>query len=223
MELKLSSCGTLTASQVKSIFDEVQRIRLARARKLIAQSHEQQRTEAMETPFHKFFALKILPRIDTDTVLFNLSQNVPQANKLDMIKLPTRPLLIRYHDDIPTNIYPRGWYGWLQAAVFILFSLCGYWATHIWPASLGLQKHFTTAIEASKFGNDVFLRSTYTSIHSVDWLLTHLVIAFLPGVAAWDQGHEMLQRYLLASVFTVLAVWSVEACRKRNALALISL
>ncbi|KAL1983805.1 hypothetical protein VTN96DRAFT_9891 [Rasamsonia emersonii] len=51
MELKLSSCGTLTASQVKSIFDEVQRIRLARARKLIAQSHEQQRTEAMETPF----------------------------------------------------------------------------------------------------------------------------------------------------------------------------
>jgi hypothetical protein len=88
-----SPSASLSDAQISSIFDEVQNTRYARVQKLVVDSHEHQRVEALDTPFHKFLALKMLPLTDTDNVLFNVSRNVPQGKMLDMFKLPVYPRL----------------------------------------------------------------------------------------------------------------------------------
>jgi hypothetical protein len=218
------SIASLNDAQISSIFDEVQNTRYGRVQKLIADSHEHQRIDALDTPFHKFLALKILPRTDTENVLFNLSRNVPQGKKLDMVDIPARPRLIPYDDELQSEPNSRGWRGWLIAAVFVALSVIGYWGMHMRTAELGLSDYLRSTTANLKFAdNGASLRNKYTSIAAIDNALAFVVSFFMPGTAKWDQGLWILQLYFLGSFFAIVAVWSVEACRKRNALTLISL
>jgi len=120
-----SPSASLSDAEISSIFDEVQNTRYTTVQKLIVYSQKHQRVEALDTPFHKFLALKMLPLTDTDNVLFNLSRNVPQGKMLDMVKLTVRPRLIPYNDELESEIYSRGWRGWFLAAIFIALSSIG--------------------------------------------------------------------------------------------------
>lgn len=78
-----SSSGTLSTPEITSIFELLQLLREERTNTLMKDSAEQQRTEAMESPFYKFVALTLLPMTDSADVLFSFSCNLLSAEKLD--------------------------------------------------------------------------------------------------------------------------------------------
>ena len=104
----------------------------------------------MDTPFHKFLALKVLPLTDTDNVLFNLSRTVPQGKMLDMVKLPVCSHLIPYYDELESEPHSRGWCGLFIAAIFVALSLIGYWDTQARAAGRGLSDHLSSTAKNSK-------------------------------------------------------------------------
>lgn len=88
--------------------------------------------------------------------------------------------------------------------------------------SMGLSKPLEEVVNTLVFpGSDVRLRTVYTGISTIDYGLRFLVAAFLPGAAGWDKNSQIQQIYFLLSFFPIIALWSVEAGRTRNAGSLI--
>ena len=63
----------------------------------------------------------------------------------------------------------------------------------------------------------------YTGNEVIDRSLAMVLTMFRPGITGSNATNSMLQRYFLFSLFPIFTILSVEACRKRNALKLISL
>lgn len=223
--LKKSSSPTLTTSQIDSIFADVQRIREPRAKKLVDDSHAQQRLEALETPWQKVTALYLLPALDTDDVMFNVSRNVPFGEKLDMVPLPPRAKWIPYYDELSSKPKPRGIYGWLLIAVYIAISVLSYYGMWIRSESYGLGSYLEEIVKNKEFAeaSNYPLKTFYTGISAVDGVLTFLSAVFTPGVARFYKSYWVLQIYFLGSLVQPIAIWAIESCRKRHALTPVSL
>lgn len=213
----------LSADQLHRVFEEVQEIRFERVKGVVADAHTQQRVEALESPMEKLTALHLLPMADTEAVLLNASKNIPAGQRLEMVKNPLRHRLIPFHDDLLRKPTPRGYKGWLAAFCFLSLSAVGYYGMHIWPASVGFDVKMRDALVEGIYFPGHQLKTRYTGVAAVDQLLTPLSFFFMPGVSGLDPSHRVLQIYFLMSLFPLIAVWSVEACRKRNAMTLLSL
>ncbi|RYP28085.1 hypothetical protein DL766_006078 [Monosporascus sp. MC13-8B] len=61
------------------------------------------------------------------------------------------------------------------------------------------------------------LRTRYTGVAGLDAALAGLVAAFIAGPAGFDAGVRAQQMHFLISFFAVVAVWAVEASRRRSA------
>lgn len=118
----------------------------------------------------------------------------------------------------------RGWLGYLTALFFLSLSLLAVKEMRLGTASFAVQDPMEAAVHSLTFPDrKQRLRDSYTGIVGLDFGLRYLVSAFLPGVAGWDKGFQIQQIYFLISVFTIISIWSVEAGRKRNSIALTSL
>jgi hypothetical protein len=108
-------------------------------------------------------------------------------------------------------------------SLFALISVLGAWFMRVEPAMMGIPKDFDKYITAATLPNAVPLKTTYTGIEAVDKTLAFFVAAFIFGSAGWDRGIQLQQIYFLVAILPVLAIWNVEAFRKRNKGSILSL
>jgi hypothetical protein len=104
-------------------------------------------------------------------------------------------------------------------AVYSVLSAIGVYFLRIDSASSIVPDAMQAVKEAGHwrgFGHDVPVRSHYTGIWWLDFGLTFLVVAFMPGAGALDTGFWIQQLYFLVSFFAVISIWTVEACRDGN-------
>ncbi|KAF2804993.1 FAD-binding domain-containing protein [Mytilinidion resinicola] len=223
--LKKSTSTGLSTKDVDEIFTKVQDVREKRADTLMEASHEQQRVEGMETPLRKFQALYLLQVAGPEDVMFNFSSNIPFAEKLDMVELPPKPKLIPFKDELASAPKSRGIHGWILMAVYATCGLLAHYGMWIRSAEYGLADQFASIITTGVFPDDPTfpLKRTYTGIGAIDNYLTFLSAAYMPGLAGWDKSFATLQMYFLGMLIQPIAVWTIESCRKRNALTLLSI
>ncbi|KAK2808447.1 hypothetical protein FQN50_004655 [Emmonsiellopsis sp. PD_5] len=205
------SSGTLTASQVSSVFKNVRDSRHDRIKRLVKTSHDLQRLVGLENPFLKFIALHVLPRASTDYVFYEMSRYCPQAESLEGLKHAVQPLLVPYHSDLLSTPYNRGWRGRVLAAVFLGFSFVGYWALHIWAMRIGASHLF-----------DKIHIVPYTGVPSIDGFLSLFPPQYAAGNRSLPESHSALQFYFLISFFPMIAIYTVESVRKRNTINLLT-
>jgi hypothetical protein len=107
--------------------ERTQQNREARAKKLVEDAKDQQRLEAMETPWNRILALYLLPRAPTSDVMYNMSRNIPSGQKLDMVKVASHPKWIPYDDELYVTPKRRGIFAWLQVAVYLSIAVLAYY------------------------------------------------------------------------------------------------
>ncbi|ESZ95337.1 hypothetical protein SBOR_4271 [Sclerotinia borealis F-4128] len=182
-----------TTLEITNLFQDLQELRESRAITLKDASHEQQRTEAMEDPLHKFIALTLLPMTDTEDVMFNFSGNQPYAEKLDMVELPPRPKLIPYKDELAKSPSLRGPLGWLQMLFYIGLAVSAYYGMWVRSKNEGLAVQFATVLRSPRLA------------------------------AENDNSLGPLSVYFYGMLIQPMSVWLIEACRKRNDMNLVAI
>ncbi|KAJ7163920.1 hypothetical protein C8R43DRAFT_989174 [Mycena crocata] len=110
----------------------------------------------------------------------------------------------------------------LYILLFASMSALSAWFLRIEPALQEVPTDFLPLMESGRFPNGATQRTTYTGISSVDEMLRMLVTAFIAGPARWDHGVTLQQLHFLLNFFSVICIWTVEACRARNKGRLIS-
>ncbi|TVY36536.1 FAD-dependent monooxygenase [Lachnellula subtilissima] len=214
-----------TLEQIEHAFATTQATRQARATTLKEHSHEQQRTELLDTPFHEFAAFHLLPMTNIEDVTFNFSRHMPLAEKLDSPKLSSVPRLVPYKDELLSTPAPRGSKKWYLIGFYLLVAGLVHYGMWIWSAHYGLGDHLGTIVTTGKFSYDpsFSLKRNYTGIKSLDNYLVFLAAAYMPGLKGWDQNFGTLQMYFLGMLVQPITVWSVEAYRTRNVLTPLTL
>lgn len=218
--------GSLSTPQLSEIFEGVQNLRDARTRHLCKASHDQQLVEAMDSGLHKFIALTILPMTDSEDVMFNFSGNLPAAEKLDMVELPPRARLIPFKDELAADPKPRGVVGYVQMAIYIAIGLVGYYGMWTRTAKYGLNEQLESVLDTGAFHmfeGSPALKQSYTGIGGIDSFLSILSAFFTPGIAGFDKALGNLYLYFLGGLVSPIAVYLIEACRKRNDMNLLAL
>ncbi|KAK5207798.1 hypothetical protein LTR72_007405 [Exophiala xenobiotica] len=211
--------------QIETAFAATQELRQARTTILKEHSHEQQRTELLDTPFHKFAAFYLLPMTDVEDVTFNFSRNMPLAERLSSPKLPPVPRLVPYKDELLSIPAPRGMKKWYFIGFYLLVAGLVHYGMWIRSASYGLGDQLGTVVETGNFSFDPSfpLKRKYIGIAPIDDYLVFLAAAYMPALNNWDQHFGILHMYFLGMLVQPIAIWSVEAYRKRNALTPVSL
>jgi hypothetical protein len=225
-DVLIKSRGTKpTLAEIETAFATTQSVRQARTTILKEHSHEQQRTELLDTPFHELVAFYLLPNTDVEDVTFNFSRNMPLAEKLNSPKLAPTPRLVPYKDELLSTPTPRGLKKWYFIAFYLLIAALVHYGMWVYSAHWWLGEHMGGVLETGKFSYDSKfpLKRKYTGIAPVDNYLVFLAVAYMPGLNNWSPTFGALQMYFLGMLVQPIAVWSIEAYRKRNALTPVAL
>ncbi|KAI1826521.1 hypothetical protein F4861DRAFT_87543 [Xylaria intraflava] len=113
-------------------------------------------------------------------------------------------------------------YNGIFLLIFIAASAYSAWAMRIDTAINGIPVNFVEQVEARTYPDGTPMRTHYTGIEAIDSALLFLVASFIAGPLSWDKGVRMQQQHFLVQFFAVVAVWNVEACRKRHARRIVS-
>jgi hypothetical protein len=188
-------------------------------------SHNQQRTELLDTPLHELLALHLLPRTDDEDITFNFSRNIPLAEKLDSHDLRPVPKLVPYKDELLSVPSPRGMAKWYFMAFYLAIAGLVHYGMWVWSAHYELGKHIGEAVTTGSYSYDpsFTLKRTYIGIKAIDEYLVFLAAVFMPGLKNWDPHFSTLQMYFLGMLVQPIAVWTVEAFRRRNTLTPLSM
>ncbi|KAF8151870.1 hypothetical protein K438DRAFT_1623671 [Mycena galopus ATCC 62051] len=106
--------------------------------------------------------------------------------------------------------------------IFATLSFSGLWFMRIEPALNDVPIRFQAVVETARLEDGTPLKTRYTGIPVVDSVLLWLVAAFSAGALGLDDGVRLQQIHFLVSFFSVVCIFNVEACRKRNARSAIS-
>jgi hypothetical protein len=119
----------------------------------------------------------------------------------------------------------RGAFGWFIAATLLGFSLVALCAIRLSANSYNIGDDFEKIAASRRFlDRDMAMVDVFTGIKPVDdFIRAPLVAAFMAGPAGWNKGYQAQMFYFLISFWSVLCVWTVEACRQRNKGTIISL
>ncbi|KAH6871228.1 FAD-binding domain-containing protein [Thelonectria olida] len=223
--LASSKAPKLTLEQIQHVFATTQEIRQARATTLKEHSHEQQRTELLDTPLHELAAFYLLPLTDKEDVTFNFSRNMPLAEKLNSPKLTPVPRLVPYKDELLSSPARRDMKKWYFIAFYLLVAGLVHYGMWMRSAHYDLGHHLETTLKTGTFSYDSAfpLKRKYIGIKPIDDYLVFLAAAYMPGLNNWDPNFGMIQMYFLGMLVQPITVWSIEAYRKRNMLTPISL
>ncbi|KAJ0416307.1 hypothetical protein BJY00DRAFT_304207 [Aspergillus carlsbadensis] len=214
-----------TLGEIENIFAATQETREARATTVKQHSHAQQRFESRDTFLYELAVLHLLPRADVEDITFNFSRNIPMAEKLDSPTLKPVPRLVPYKDELLTPPKPRGAKNWYFMGLYLAIGAVVYYGMWIQSAHFGIESHLGAALTTGKFEFDdnFTLKRSYTGIAALDQYLVMLTAIFVPGLKSWDPNYWMLQLYFLGMLVQPVAVWTVEAFRKRNTLTPLTL
>jgi hypothetical protein len=124
-----------------------------------------------------------------------------------------------------TTIKSRGATGVIFASIFFALTSFAFYAIRLSHVSMKVGELMEIAINSpfiKEYGN-LELRKHYTGIGGLDFGLSFLVTAFLPGVLDIDRGSKLQQAHFLVSFFPIIAILCVEAGRARNKWSLLYL
>ncbi|RYP77468.1 hypothetical protein DL769_003422 [Monosporascus sp. CRB-8-3] len=104
------------------------------------------------------------------------------------------------------------------ALTFWAIAAASLWLMRVEPALNGVPAGFTERLERGVLEDGTTpLRTRYTGVAGIDAALAGLAAAFVAGPAGFDAGVRAQQMHFLISFFAVVAVWAVEASRRRSA------
>jgi hypothetical protein len=150
---------------------------------------------------------------------------MPLAEKLNSPKLSPVPRLVPYKDELLSSPTPRGMKKWYFIAFYLLIGGLVHYGMWIRSAHYGLGDHLGAVLKTGEFSYDPSfpLKRKYIGIKPIDDYLVFLAAAYMPSLNNWDPNFGILQMYFLGMLVQPIAVWSIEAYRKRNALTPVSL
>ncbi|KAB2573273.1 FAD binding domain containing protein [Lasiodiplodia theobromae] len=205
-----------TDAAITAAFQRAQDARHARVSALVEAGHKQQAFMAFETPLHEFIARQVVPRSPPEGSLAMFAQSATGAARLPMLPMPRRPRFEPYDDELPAQplgaaVQAVSWK--VGAAVF---------AGLLAVAKMGMRIDFDLA-PTETFLNGAELRKRYTGIGPVDGMLALLSACFGDSVYGEDPSHPAQFAYLLALLFPVLIIWTVEGYRAANRMNILGL
>lgn len=150
---------------------------------------------------------------------------MPLAEKLAGRDLSPVPHLVPYKDELLSTPRPRGAKKWYFIGFYLFVAALVHYGMWIRSAHYGLGDHLETILTTGRFSSDpgFVLKRSYFGIKALDDYLAFLAAIFMTGVNNWDQSFGMLQLYFLGMLVQPIAIWAVEAYRKRNALTPLAL
>ncbi|KAF4967046.1 hypothetical protein FSARC_5337 [Fusarium sarcochroum] len=208
--LAQSSSGSLSNSQVESVFADVQSQRKPRLALNHRYSHSRARTEALDTPLKKLMALYLLSRVNEQTVTLNYCAQHPGGERLDMIAVRPHSNLVPYKDELLTEPESRGYLQWLLTSVYL---------------ALGFIAFYTRQDSAGVFTQGRLFNDTLSTLRPEDNLVqpsgnysagTGFPIA--SEITSWIAGLGPLQLYSLGHLIQPMAIMIIEGYRGRNKL-----
>jgi len=119
----------------------------------------------------------------------------------------------------------RGSHGVVFGTIFIALSLWAVREMRLGPVTQEVGRLMLPAVDSGhvKEYTNLELRTHYTGVSGIDYGIRFLVVAFLPGALGIDKGIMLQQAYFLASFFSLISIYCVEAGRSGNAGRIISL
>lgn len=177
------------------------------------------------TPLRKLKALYLLPLADREEVMYNFSGHIPSSEKLDMLPVSSAPRLIPYKDELLSTPRSRGHWNWVYVGAYVAISVLTYYGMWVQSASWDMEDNLVSIVTTGVFQDhpEFTLKMTYTGFSAIDNYLAFLSAIFSPGLRGWDKRYKGVQIHLLSMLITPLAVWTIEAFRKRNSMTLIAL
>ena len=214
-----------TVAEIEQVFAKTQEKRQARTTTLKEHSHEQQRTELLDTPLHHLIAFYLLPNTDVEDVTFNFSRNMPLAEKLDNPKISPTPRLVPYKDELLADPKPRGNLKWIFIGFYLFIAWLVRYGMWVRSGEYGMGDQLTSILSTGEFPWDPTfqLKRTYFGIKPIDDYLVFLAAIYMPGLNNWNESLRMIKMYFLGMLIQPIAVWTVEAYRKRNMMTPVSL
>ncbi|KFY88226.1 hypothetical protein V500_06467 [Pseudogymnoascus sp. VKM F-4518 (FW-2643)] len=214
-----------TLNRIEHAFATTQKNLQARLTILKNHAHEQQRTELLDTPLHNIAASYLLPRTSTENIIDRISLNIPLAEKLDNPKLGHKSLLVPYKDELLRAPKAPSMSKWYFVAAYLLISSLCYYGMWVQPGYYGLWDHKGTILSTGEFPyNSGFpLKRTYIGNEFIDNIFIYLSAVFMSGLKDWDPCFRFTNLYFLGIIIQPIAVWTVEAFRKRNQLTVLSI
>ncbi|KAI0406516.1 hypothetical protein F4802DRAFT_101952 [Xylaria palmicola] len=113
-------------------------------------------------------------------------------------------------------------YNALFVALFAVSSALAAWLMRIETGIKGIPVGFVEQVEARVYPDGMPMRTRYTGVEAIDQGVLFLVAAFVAGPLGWDKGVRLQQLHFLVQFFAVIAVWNVEACRRRHSWKVVS-
>ncbi|RYO92262.1 hypothetical protein DL762_001711 [Monosporascus cannonballus] len=90
------------------------------------------------------------------------------------------------------------------------------WLMRLEPTSEGALAAYSAEVDARVLPGGTPLETRHTWIWAVDWMLTFMVAAFLPGTAGPDGGMRLRQSYLLLQLGSMVGLLAIKASRVKN-------
>jgi hypothetical protein len=207
-----------TLEQIQHSFATIQKSRQARLSALRDNTHEQLRTELLKAPLRSITAPFLSPEFFAENVTYKLSCDIPLAEKLDDPKLSSKPLLIPYKDELLQTPKTPGLQKWYFAGTYLLISGLCYYGMWVQPGSYGLWDHLDNILATGEFpyNSNFPLKRTYVGNERVDNIFVYLSAVFMSSLKDWDPAFRFMNLYFLGILIQPIAVWTVEAYRKRN-------
>jgi hypothetical protein len=134
--------------------------------------------------------------------MYNMSCNIPSGQKLDMVKVVSRPKWIPYDDELYIAPRRRGIFAWLHVAVYLSIAALVYYRMWTRTESYSVYNYLNRIISIGSYSlaTTALLQTVYVSISSVDKTLTLLNRIFVPGIGRFYKSYWMLQIYFLGSL-----------------------
>ncbi|GKT69016.1 FAD/NAD(P)-binding domain-containing protein [Colletotrichum tofieldiae] len=218
-----SSQDLINNDQIESVFQSVQKLRHPRTSKLVKESHDRQRLEAMETPLLKILALYYVPLLGIESVAESWTKTYAPAVSLNMLAVPSRPRAVPYHDELLHKPTRRGLIVVPIYITFILLSLLGFHRLFTLGTENGLWELLSKVLLSGLLPDyGLQLENSFTGLHSVDSKLRPLVALFLPPLLdPWHNATKLQSICFLSSIFPLMGIFVIEGYRTRNSWTLL--
>jgi hypothetical protein len=115
---------------------------------------------------------------------------------------------------------------WVFTVIYIVFAAIATYYIHFSRAPKVTNFYIEQVLKGGDWqfpGQETILRRRYTGNKYIDIAASFFVAVFTHGAAGWTKGIKLQQAYFLLQFTPVIATWSVESARKRNAWSLIAL
>lgn len=205
-----SGKGGPTDADIHAAFVEVQASRSKRAQYLVDLAHTRQRIFAQETWVPESITRLLISISGRGVFLDNVADSIVDANRLEMLDLPTRRTLIPYRDQLPEKPFKKIWpikllFG---AALLALFFLT-------FKLSNGSSLDFHTFAGQS-------LKQEFTGIPGIDQGLS-FVVSLLSHGAAGGVASTTQAIYFWVQLTPLAVLWTVDGYRNGATKTLLSL